>query len=317
MKLNHLSIVVPCYNEEAGVKEFYNRVKRVLCEETSYPFDLIFVDDASKDSTLKILKEIADNDSNVTVISLGRNFGHQAALTAGLDVAQGNIVITMDSDLQHPPDVIPQMLLKYESGYDVVYAIRNIADNISWMKRITSNLFYILINRITDLHIYPGAADFRLMSQEVVIVMRDMRESHRFLRGMVPWIGFNSDFIMYDQPERFAGQPTYTLRRSLKLAIDGLFSFSTIPLTLIIWTGIFVVGTGFIYLLYGTFMYVLGVSVQGWTSIISTMLLLGGIQLISIGVIAKYIGMIFEQVKQRPVYTVKYSRYSEYMQTKK
>lgn len=303
--VHSLCVVAPFYNEAIGASTFYTELTTVL-ESLGVPYRCIFVDDGSKDDTLQVLSRIAREDTRIGVLALGRNFGHQAALTAGLDYADGDVVIVMDSDLQHPPHIIKTLLEHYAQGADVVYAIRENVQAVSWGKRLFSQGYYRLMQRATNVTIIPNAPDFRLMSYEVVLALRQMRESHRYLRGMVAWLGFETAFVPYQQPPRFAGKPSFTWRQSLRMAYHGLFSFSTLPLRLITYLGLSLTALAFVYLVYTLYIYfVERTPIQGWTSLIVVVLLVGGVQLISIGVIAQYIGMIFEQVKQRPLYTLK------------
>ena len=313
--LKSLTIVAPFYNEEAGAQAFYEALVSEFAND-NFNIDMVFVDDGSRDNTLNILNTIALSDKRVTILSLARNFGHQVALTAGLDYAYGDVVITMDSDLQHPPAIIREMLTQYQSGYDVVYAVRADYQNLSSFKRQTAKIYYSLLKRVANVEVIPGAADFRLMSYNAVTALRSMREYHRYLRGMVPWIGFRTTQITFNQPERFAGKPTYSWRKSLRLARDGLFSFSTIPLELITWLGISLVALSVLYLIYILLVFISGVAALGWTSVIVVLLALSGTQLIALGVIAQYIGMIFEQVKERPLYILKQKHLSDILKIK-
>ncbi len=302
--ITQLSVVAPFYNEQDGAHAFYNALSTQL-QQLQIRYDLVFVDDGSGDDTLRILNEIAAGDERVTVLALARNFGHQIALTAGLDHAEGALVVVMDSDLQHPPAVIPELLAAHEKGADIVYALRRDSDDLGAAKRLTADGFYWLLRRMSNITVLPGAADFRLMTREVVLALRQMRETHRYLRGMVPWLGFTYAVVPYDQPERFAGRPTYTWMKSLRLARDGLFSFSTIPLTLITWLGLALTALAGLYLVYILLVALFGDPVPGWTSVIVVLLVVGGVQLTSLGVLAQYVGMIFEQVKGRPLYVLK------------
>jgi dolichol-phosphate mannosyltransferase len=279
--------------------------------ENDINYELIFIDDGSVDNTLQELEKIANTDDQLSIISLSRNFGHQYALTAGMDHAIGDGVIVMDSDLQHPPSIIPKMLDCYQAGIDIVYAVRSDYKKEKFLKRISSRIFYQLFKQLANVEIIPGSADFRFMRREVIDSVQKMRETHRFLRGMVPWTGWTSATIPYEQPERKSGQASYTLKKSLRLARHGVFSFSTIPLELITWLGLLISFLGGIYLLYILIISLLGIAVQGWTSTIITILILGGIQLLSLGIAAQYIGMIFEEVKDRPLYIVKSTLWSK------
>lgn len=306
-----ISIVAPFYNEESSIADFYTELTRVLTS-LGKSYELIFVDDGSQDGTLTKLQELAARDENLTVLGLSRNFGHQSALTAGLDVAEGDAVIVMDSDLQHPPAVIPEMLKLFAAGADIVYTIRADDRGEGFLKRITSRVFYSIFKRFANIEVIPGSADFRLMRREVVDTLKGMRERHRYLRGMIPWTGWASAVLPYQQPQRKSGKSKYTFRKSLRLARHGLFSFSTIPLEIITWTGLFLSILGGIYLLYILIVSLMGKVVEGWTSTISTILILGGIQVLSLGVVAQYIGMIFEEVKGRPLYIIKSVHWSKH-----
>lgn len=302
-KTRTLTIVAPFHNEETNVKPFYDALQHVL-NSLEWQASCVFVDDGSADQTLRELRDLAQNHKNIVVISLARNFGHQAAITAGLDHADSDVVITMDSDLQHPPAVIPQMLALHDSGHDIVYAVRSKQYKEGWFKRITSRFYYYLLLQIAHTRVIPGAADFRLMSQKVVLALRKMRETHRYLRGMVPWMGFTYTTLTFEQADRFSGEPSYTWRKSLRLARQGLFSFSTMPLEVITYMGIILTCGAGLYLLVILVEAIAGKTIPGWSSLIASVLLIGGVQLISLGVIAQYVGMIFEQVKERPLYII-------------
>ncbi len=306
--LSSLTIVAPFYNEKSTIQVFYDTVCQHL-DSLNIPCNFVLVDDGSQDETLQLLNAIADKDQRVTVLSLARNFGHQIALTAGLDYADGEAVVVMDSDLQHPPLVIPLMVEKYEDGADIVYAVRNKARNLGLLKRLTSAAYYGLLRHLTSVNFVQGAADFRLMAAPVVATLREMRETHRYLRGMVPWLGYLHTIVLYDQPDRYAGVSNYTWRKMFRLARFGLFSFSTIPLDFITWFGVTITLLGMVYLVYIFIAsLVLGIVIPGWTSTIMVVLIASGVQLVSVGVLAQYIGMIFEQVKGRPLYVLKQER---------
>jgi polyisoprenyl-phosphate glycosyltransferase len=303
----HVTIVAPFYDEEAGASAFYEALAQEM-DRLGLPYDMVFVDDGSGDRTPDILEAISRRDPLVTVMTLSRNFGHQAALTAGLSHAEGDVVVMMDSDLQHPPAVIGAMVAEHRKGADVVYAVRRQPRGLGLLKRATAEAYYGLLRRLTDVPVTHNAADFRLMSREALLALRSMREYHRYLRGMVPWLGFSSAYVTYDQPPRRAGRPSYTLRKSLRLAKDGLFSFSTVPLDLITGLGITLTVLAAAYLVYIFVVWASGRAAEGWASVLVALLMIGGIQLITLGVIAQYTGMIFEQVKGRPLYVVKAGR---------
>jgi len=309
-RLQTLSVVAPFFNEEAGAAAFCDSVRAVL-DKLGVSSELVLVDDGSTDATPQLLAEQAAGDDRVTVLSLARNFGHQAALTAGLDHARGDAVITMDADLQHPPELIPRLVEEYERGAEVVYAVREGAAGGNLFKRLTTRLFYWLIERTAEVRMIPGAADFRLMSQRCVRELRAMREPHRYLRGLVPWLGLPYATVSYQEPRRARGEASYTLGKSLRLAKHGLFSFSTAPLQMVTWLGVALTAFGMIYFAYILVIAALGRTVVGWASVIVSVLVIGGVQLISLGVLAQYIGMLFEQGKGRPLYVLKQERASE------
>lgn len=307
--LNALAVIVPFYNEAAGARYFYDRVREQL-ERLSVTFTLVLVDDGSRDGTLGILNGIADQDSRVTVLSLARNWGHQTALTAGLDHIDptAEAVVMMDGDLQHPPETIRPMIAEYERGADIICAIRHQHNGAGRFKRLASNGFNALMTWSTHVNIVEGAADFRLMSRNAVEVLKGMREVHRYLRGMVPWLGFTSAVVEYTQAPRHAGMPAYTWRRSLRLAHHGLFSFSTLPLNLITWLGFFFAVAAVAYMVYVAFVALYGHTVTGWTSMIGVMLMVSAFQFLAMSIMAQYLGMVFEESKRRPLYVLKQAR---------
>jgi dolichol-phosphate mannosyltransferase len=307
-KVLSLAVVAPFYNEQSGVREFYEALRSVL-ETLDVEYQMIFVDDGSADGTLAALNRLADEDRRVTVLSLTRNFGHQIALTAGLDHADADAVVTMDSDLQHPPAAIRDLLREFETGVDIVYAIRRNEDNRSLMKRITARVFYRLLTRLTNVDLVSGAMDFRIMSRRAVEAFRQMPETHRYLRGMVAWMGFPYKTVLYDENPRFADQSKYTLKKMLRLARHGFFSFSTASLEIITFVGFLMTAFAMAYLVFALLAWLFaGHVVPGWTSVIAVILIVSGVQLVSVGILAQYIGMIFEEVKRRPLYLLKQSR---------
>lgn len=301
-----LSIIVPCYNEHQVLPLFYEEVVRVLGALPAVDYCLIFVDDGSTDDTLKVLNDIAGMDFRVLVYSLSRNFGHQVALTAGLDVVERDAVILMDCDLQHPPALIPEMVQLWLKGNDVVSAVRNSTAGVSWIKRLTSCLFYGLINTLSDTSVVRGAADFCLLSDAARKALKLMPERHRFLRGMISWIGFRRAFVSFDAPPRRIGSSKYTTVKMIRLALDAVFSFSAVPIRTIGRFGAAAVLLGVLYFVYVVLRYSLkGDLVPGWASMVSVGLVLGGLQLIAIGVIGEYVARVFEEVKHRPLYFFK------------
>jgi polyisoprenyl-phosphate glycosyltransferase len=306
--LQHICVVSPVYNEEAGIETFFQELKLNL-EQAELAYQVVFVDDGSEDQSLPILIGIADINERVTVLSLSRNFGHQAALTAGLDYASStetDAVLVLDSDLQHPPRVLHDMLIHFNNGADVVFAVRRHAQQLTLSKRVFSEAFYIIFKAILGKYAIRRAADFRLTSIIAVKAMTNMREYHRYLRGMTQWMGFATAIVEYDQPPRFAGKPSYTFRKSLQMAFHAVFSFSVLPLRIISITGCVLAFAGMLYLIFVVYSALKGNVVEGWASVLSATLILSGVQLLSSGIIAEYIGMIFEQSKNRPLYILKY-----------
>ena len=301
-----LSVVTPCYNESEVVHLFYNVVKPVLDALSDLDYEIIFVDDGSADDTLMHLNDIASRDKTVRVCSLSRNFGHQIALTAGLDFARGDAIVLMDSDLQHPPSSIPELVAKWREGYDVVSAVRNNSQGSSWFKDFTSNGFYAIFNLLSPTHVPKGAADFCLLSRRVCDTLNNMPERHRLLRGMVSWTGFKRALVPYICAERVAGQSKYSLAKMVGLALDAVFSFSAQPLKLAFRLGLLMAILGFSYLFWTVISGLIhGNLVPGYASLIGVTVTLGGCQLAFIGLIGEYLARVFEEVKGRPTYLVK------------
>ena len=301
-----LCVVCPCYNEEQGIGLFYRELKSVLASIRDLDHRVVFIDDGSTDSSLQQLNTLARNDNCVQVYSLSRNFGHQIALSAGLDVARGDAVLMMDSDLQHPPSLIPGMVELWSEGYDVVSAARKSTADASLGKRLTSHMFYRLLNMLSGTPIVPGVADFCLLSRRAHVALRNMPERHRFLRGMISWMGFKRSFVPYQAPSRAAGHSKYTLRRMLSLAFDAIFSFSVVPIKLAAHIGLSIAAAGIVYLSYVVARYIIaGDTVQGWPFLIGVILILGGLQLAFTSLIGAYLARVFEEVKGRPLYFFK------------
>lgn len=301
-----LCVVCPCYNEAEVVRAFYECLKATLDALPSVRHRILFVDDGSTDTTLADLNRLAAADSAVSVYSLSRNFGHQVALSAGLDAARGDAVVMMDTDLQHPPALIPVLVEKWQAGADVVSAVRRTTVGETLFKRMSSRGFYLLLNRMSDTPIHEGAADFCLLSRRAHKALRAMPERHRFLRGMVAWIGFDRVFVEYDAPARAAGQSKYTLRRMLRLASNAVFSFSAAPLQTASRVGLAAIAAGVAYLSYIFARYALYRDlVPGWSSVVGSVVILGGLQLFFIGLIGEYLARVFEEVKGRPLYLFK------------
>jgi len=301
-----ISVISACYNESEAIGLFYAELKRILQTLKDWEHEIIFVDDGSEDNTCAQLNKIAENDPCVRVYSFSRNFGHQIALTAGIDAAEGEVLITMDADLQHPPELIPQMIHKWKEGYDIVSAVRNATEGASRFKKMTSKGFYFILNVLSETPIPQGVADFNLFSRRAYRVLRNMPERHRFLRGMTSWIGFNRAFLPYSAAQRAAGESKYTVFKMVTLALNAIFSFSAAPLRIATRIGLVITFCGFVYLAWILERYfVSGDTVPGWASLIGVTLILGGFNLISVGLLGQYLSRVFEEVKRRPMYILK------------
>ena len=298
------SIVAPVFNEEATLPEFCRRALAVA-EGLAESFEVILVDDGSGDGSLAVARELAGRDPRVKVISFSRNFGHQIAITAGLDYAEGDAVVIIDSDLQDPPEVIPQLIAKWREGYDVVYATRSERRGETFFKLATARLFYWMINRVTSLRIPANTGDFRLVDRRVALALRQTREHHRFMRGLAVWVGFKQAGVQYVRHERFAGETKYPLRRMLKLSADAVTSFSYVPLQLATTLGFWISGLALVAIPIVAVLRLLGNNFFGGqaTTLISV-LFLGGVQLIFLGILGEYLGRIYDEVKRRPLYIV-------------
>lgn len=299
-----ISIVLPVFNEVQTLPVLHARLAGVM-RRLGESYELVFVNDGSRDGSLELLKRLAAEDANSKVISLSRNFGHQMAITCGLDRAHGAAVIVMDADLQDPPELIPMLIEKWREGYDVVYAIREQRQGESLFKRATAALFYRLIRKLSRIEIPADTGDFRLLSRRAVEALRTTTERNRFVRGLVGWIGYRQTGVRFVREERAAGETKYPFRKMLKFAIDGITSFSFVPLQMATYCGFLISGVSFLYIVYAVLQKLLtDRPVTGWTSLIVAMLFLGGVQLITLGVIGEYVGRIYEEVKQRPLYLV-------------
>ena len=298
------SVVIPVFNEEENLELLHHRLFKVL-KNLCQNYEIIFVDDGSEDNSLKIMRKIGKTNERVRIISFSRNFGHQIAITAGIDYASGSAVIVMDADLQDPPEVIPRLVEKWREGCDTVYAIRESRKD-PLLKRAIAFVFYRLFQRMSDVDIPVDAGDFRLMSRRVVDILKSMPERNRYLRGLASWVGFNQARVRYARDERYAGQRKYTLWKSASLSLDGITSFSHLPLRLAIHLGLVVSLVGF---LYGAIIIILALVfsrvVPGWATLMAAVIFLGGVQLVVVGIIGEYIGRIYVEVQQRPLYLIK------------
>jgi dolichol-phosphate mannosyltransferase len=300
-----ISIVAPCYNEAATLPEFYRRVSETMqvLEET---WELVLVDDGSQDDTAAILRSLASQDPHIRPVIFARNFGHQLAVTAGLDYSRGRAVVIIDSDLQDPPEVIPELISQWRDGYEVVYAVRTEREGETWFKLFTASLFYRLIYRITDVNIPLDTGDFRLLDRKVVDVINKMRERHRFLRGMSVWVGFSQTGVPYKRAARFAGETKYPLKKMVKFAGDAITGFSYLPLQMATYLGFIAAGVSILAIPVVVAARMAGSQAFfGQATTLIAVLFLGGVQLISLGILGEYIGRIYDEARGRPLYIVR------------
>ena len=300
-----LSIIAPIYNEYENLPELYRRVKEVM-ENAGETWELVLVDDGSTDGSTERIRELARQDRRVRPVIFARNFGHQLAVTAGLDYSRGDAVVIIDADLQDPPELIPEMLAKWRDGYEVVYAVREAREGETWFKKVTAAAFYRLINRITSVNIPVDTGDFRLLDRKVVNVLNRMRERHRFLRGMSVWVGFRQTGVTYKRAPRFAGETKYPLRKMLKFASDAITGFSYLPLQLATYLGFVSAGLSIIAIPIVIAMRMAGSQAfYGQATTLIAVLFLGGVQLISLGILGEYVGRLYDEAKGRPLYIVR------------
>lgn len=297
-----LTIVIPVYNEEAVIPELHRRLTAVA-QDLGVSYELLFVNDGSHDRSVELLRELAVRDEHVHVLDFARNFGHQIAITAGMDHAQGEAVVVIDADLQDPPELIGRMLEKWREGYDVVYAVRERREGDTVFKRATAAFFYRLLRRITNVDIPLDTGDFRLMSRRAIEAMKLFRERNRFVRGLVSWIGFKQTGVSFVRAERFAGETKYPLKKMVRFALDAIVSFSFLPLQLATYLGFLVSGVSFLGILWVVYLRLFTQeTIVGWASLMVIVLFLGGVQLITLGVIGEYIARVYDEVKRRPLY---------------
>lgn len=305
--LPQIDLVIPLFNEQDALALFHARLSAVI-DGLPYAFQILYVNDGSQDATAERLAELAAADGRVTVLELSRNFGHQAALTAGIDASQGDYVITLDGDGEHPVELIPEMIALALQGYDLVLTQRQESQQAGFFKRATSGLFYRLINRLGSTKILPGSADFRLMNRAAAQALSSMREYQRFIRGMVSWMGYKTIILPYQPALRLAGRSKYSLRQMLRLAFNAIFSFSLVPLYLSISLGAIFLFLALIEVIYVLSFWVSGQQstlAPGWSSLMFVLLFVGGSILVMLGIVGLYIGYIFQEVKQRPIYLVR------------
>jgi dolichol-phosphate mannosyltransferase len=299
-----LTLVVPVFNEEEVLGAFYERTSRALGSIESMSYELIFIDDGSRDTSYEQLAAFAAKDPHVQVIKFSRNFGHQIAISAGIDHARGDCVAVIDADLQDPPEVLADMVSQWKQGFDVVYGVRSDRAGETRLKLWTASMFYKMLGRLTNIHIPANVGDFRLMSRRVIDQVKTLREKDRFVRGLVSWVGFRQTGVTYQRDARYAGETKYPFRKMLKFSFDGITSFSTLPLKLATWMGTITALIAVIYLLGVVVQKLLGYTVQGWATIMVAMLFMGSVQLICLGILGEYVGRIFNEVKPRPMYVV-------------
>jgi dolichol-phosphate mannosyltransferase len=301
-----ISIVIPSFNEESNISELVQRLTAVLIT-VPYRYEVIFVDDGSSDNTLEVLKTVNGINKNFYYLELSRNFGHQNALKAGYDYADGDCIISMDGDLQHPPELIPRFLEKWEEGYDVVYTTREYQDEVTYFKTKSSEIFYNMINSLSDTKLEKGTADFRLIDRNVANILGNLNENGLFIRGLIKWVGFKQYRINYQCDPRFSGKSKYTLRKMINFAIQGITAFSVRPLYLATGLGIFFALLSILYIPYIliSLIYFPAHVVPGWVSILATIVFFGGVQLMVLGIIGIYLGKLFIQAKNRPNYIVR------------
>jgi dolichol-phosphate mannosyltransferase len=305
MASRHLvSLVVPVFDEAEVLGTFHTRATQALSALKDMDYEILFIDDGSQDDSYAQLARFAAGDPHVRVLKLSRNFGHQIAISAGIDHANGDCVVIIDADLQDPPEVVATMIDKWREGFDVVYGVRSDRAGETPIKLATATLFYRLLARVTNIHIPANVGDFRLISRRVVDQLKHLREKDRFVRGLVSWIGFRQTGITYKRDPRFAGQTKYPFRKMLAFAFDGITSFSTMPLKLATWTGYASAILAVLYLLSVFVQKLLGYTVDGWATIMVAMLFMGSVQLICLGILGEYLGRVFNEVKPRPMYVI-------------
>ncbi|WP_395059831.1 glycosyltransferase family 2 protein [Flavobacterium sp.] len=306
-KLKKIAIVIPSFNEETNIEIMVNTLHEVM-RKLPYEYRLVFVDDGSSDKSLQKLETLSKADDRLFFAALSRNFGHQNALKAGVDLVKdySDAVITMDGDMQHPPALIPELIKKWEEGYDVVYTIRDEEKALSYFKKKTSKWFYTIMNKLSEVEFEPGTADFRLIDKKVVAVFSDFSENELFIRGIISWIGFNQYALNYKPHARFSGKSKYTIGKMLRFALQGITSFSTRPLHIAIFLGVGLTVLAFLFfMIYVVYSLYFGHVISGWASLLSTVVFFGGLNLIVLGIIGIYIGKLFIQSKGRPNYLIK------------
>ncbi|HEY1691333.1 MAG TPA: glycosyltransferase family 2 protein [Polyangiaceae bacterium] len=299
-----LSLVLPIYNEEEVIPELDRRLQEFLAK-LALPAEVVFVNDGSRDRSMELLRDAAGRDARYRVLSFARNFGHQTAITAGVDYARGEAVVVMDADLQDPPEIVLEMVAKWRQGFDVVYGRRRKREGESWFKLVTARVFYRVFAAMIPIEVPLDTGDFRLMSRRVVVALRSLRETHRFVRGMVSWVGFKQTEVLYDRPGRFAGDTKYPLRKMVRFALDGITSFSVLPLRFATYVGMLTIVASLGVVVWALVSkYALHHVVEGWTGLMIVVAVLASVQLLMIGILGEYVGRIYEEVKRRPLYVL-------------
>lgn len=306
-----LSLIVPVFNEEAVIEESYKRLTKVA-QGMNCVYELIFVNDGSRDSTLSFIRQFQKADQHVQLLDFSRNFGHQLAISAGLAFARGQAVVVIDADLQDPPEVIPLMMQKWREGFEVVYGKRKKRQAETLFKKATSKLYYRFLSRITDVEIPVDVGDFRLVDRKVCDAFNSMKEGHRYVRGLISWLGFRQTAVEFERSPRFAGTTKYPLKKMVNFAIDGIVSFSSKPLKMAIVPGVIMSIAGFLYFLFILYQkLVLHATLQGWASVMCVILILNGYTLVILGIIGEYLGRLFDEAKGRPLYVVRERNFQE------
>lgn len=301
-----LSVIIPIYNEEGNIAKLFSRLHQVILKLNLKEVEYIFINDGSKDRSLELIKELAQREPTVKYINLSRNFGHQIAVSAGLDNSKGDAVVIIDADLQDPPELIEDLYRKLLNGNEVVYAKRRSRQGEGPMKKLTAKLFYRILRNVTSINIPVDTGDFRIIDRKIVDVLKNMPEQQKFLRGQISWIGFNQTYVEYDRDERTAGKTGYTYKKMIRLALDGITSFSNFPLKIVTVAGFVVSGISFFMILYALYSRFISKDYQpGWASLMITVLFIGGIQLIGIGIIGEYISRMSANIRNRPLYVVR------------
>lgn len=306
MKDLKVTVIIPCFNEEEVITTTHGRMKKVMEDNHYKDHEIIYVNDGSRDKTLEILADIASKDKSTKIISFSRNFGHQPAVSAGINNSSGDVAIIIDADLQDPPELIPEMIkMHVDGGFNVVYGVRKDRKGETWFKKITAKLFYRTLNSMSDIKIPLDTGDFRLIDKKIIEAFKGLGEKNKYIRGLISWIGYKQSPILYSRDARFAGETKYPLSKMIKFATNGLLYFTKKPLKLAMTLGFFSIFIGLGLSLYTLFAhFFLSGTVQGWASLIISVIFFGGVQLLTIGVLGEYIGSIFDEVKSRPEYVI-------------